>query len=163
MICWFFRQWVIIYTIKKKAKHASFFASMNGWFRRRFLSVPPSLSRLWSRQNLWPGKPGARVPGDPTVGRPRLALHPPASQLQLPVLGHLSSQLPISESLTRTLRTDAVGCETSLSSCLALYQLLPTTLRDSWPHPGGSRSASRPFQMERAPWVSTATDCSQGF
>lgn len=154
---------LIIYMIEKKANHLSFVAPMKGWFRHRFLSLSPSLSRLWSRRNRWPGKPGARLPGDPTVGRPRLALHPPASQFQLPVLGRLSSQLPISESLTRALRTGSVGCEMSLSSCLALYQLLPTTLRDSWPPPGGSHSASCPFQMERDPWVSTARACSWGF
>lgn len=71
------------------------------------------------------------------MGRPRLAPHPPVPQLHLP---SLSSFQPAShfQVSTRALRTDVVGCEMSLSSCLALCQLLPTTLRDSWPHPGGS-------------------------
>ena len=157
------RRALIIYTIKKKANQASFVPSMNGWLPCRFSSVSPSLSCVWSRQNLWPGKPGARALGGPTVGRPCLAPHPPASQLRLPVLGHLSSQLPISESLTCALRTNAVGCVMSLSSCLALFQVLLIILRDLWSILGGSHLAVCPFQMERAPWVSTVKACSWGF
>ena len=74
-----------------------------------------------------------------------LAPHPPASQLRLPVLGHLSSQLPISESLTCALRTNAVGCVMSLSSCLALFQVLPIILRDRWSHPGWLPLSRLPF------------------
>lgn len=118
---------------------------MNGRLHCRFLSVSPSLSCVWSRQNLWPGKPGARALGGPAVGRPCLAPHPPASQPRLPVLRHLSSQLPISESLTCALRTNVVGCVMSLSSCLALYQLLPIILRDRWSHPGWLPLSRLPF------------------
>lgn len=79
------------------------------------------------------------------MGRPCLAPHPAASQLRLPALGHLSSQLPISKSLTCTLRTNAVGCVTSLSSCLALFQVLLIILRDRWSHPGWLPLSCLPF------------------